>query len=390
MESENGKPTLLIIDDDQSAQRALHILLMPDYHVIVKGSAEQGLAQLKQSEIEVVLTDINIPDMNGLDVLKRIKAHDPLIEVVMVTGYGHLDTAKVAMRLGACAYVNKPFEVSQVQEVVREALAKRNKAKAEKERLKALEKQNKEMETHLIRSERIVNAGQLTCGVIHEINNPLTIIQGYVEILLHKLNKSGHLTKEEIQEYQQYLSSMDQQVQQCRDIAVNFLNMVRESKIEYQPVEINPLLEELIKLFRAQQMANQVTLMFQPDPTLPTIFGHTSLMRQVFVNLMVNALHAMPQGGHLQLTTQAVGEGIEVQVQDTGSGIAPENVSKLFQGLFSTKENGKGTGLGLVITKTIIERHGGKISVQSQVGKGTTFLVYLPKHPQEHAIPGAA
>lgn len=382
--------TILVIDDEEGTRAALEMILKENYRILKAQSGREGLAALKEQPVDLVVTDIHMADITGIEVLRHAKQIDPALEVVMVTGFANLDTAKAALRLGALDYINKPFDTKHIREIVREGVEKHQKAKEALRQLEILQKQKEEMEKELMVSERLVNAGQLSCGVIHEMNNPLTIIQGYVDLLLKKMNKNGALSEKEGEEYREYLGTVEKQVQQCRDIAMSFMGFVRDSSIERHPLQLNLMLEELVNLFRVQQMAMRIQIAVHPGMELPEMMLNIGLIRQVFVNLMVNAMHAMPNGGNLDIFLLDCGDHIEVKFKDTGIGISPDNLKKIFQVLFTTKEGGKGSGLGLAISKKIVERHGGAISVESEVGKGTTFTVALPKQPKEEPAKGAA
>lgn len=386
----NEKPIVLVIDDQKGTLVALDMILQDSYQVLRAASGKEGVELLKKNPVEMVFTDIHMPDLSGLEVLRLAKQSDPLLEVVMITGYANLDTAKTSLRLGAFDYVSKPFDAGHICEIVREALLKRRKAKEVIEQLQQLQKQKEVLEGELVTSERLINAGRLTCGVIHEMNNPLTVIQGYVEILMKKLNNNGHLCKEEYEEYQHFLKTVENQVQQCREIALGFLSFIRNSHIEPHPLQLNLMLAELAKMMSVQGVGRPVAIELHGDEELPEISVHIGLIRQVFVNLMMNAIHAMPQGGRLDIFTQDRGEEVEIRFQDSGTGISPENIQKLFQTFFTTKEGGKGSGLGLAISKQIVERLGGAISVKSELGKGTVFTVRLPKQLKEESAKGAA
>lgn len=386
----NEKPIVLVIDDQKGTLVALDMILQDACQVLRAASGKEGVELLKKNPVEVVFTDIHMPDLNGLEVLRMAKQIDPMLEVVMVTGYANLDTAKKSLRLGAFDYVSKPFDAGHICEIAQEAISKRRKAKEVIEQLQKLQKQKETLEGELVSSERLINAGRLTCGVIHEMNNPLTVIQGYVEILMKKLNNNGHLCKEEYEEYQHFLKTVENQVQQCREIALGFLSFIRNSHIEPHPLQLNLMLAELSKMMSVQGMGHQVAIELHADQELPEIPVHIGLIKQVFVNLMMNAVYAMPQGGRLDIFTQDKGDEIEIRLEDTGTGIAPENMAKLFQTFFTTKEGGKGSGLGLAISKQIVERHGGAIFVKSELGKGTTFTVRLPKQLKVESAKGAA
>ena len=234
------------------------------------------------------------------------------------------------------------------------------------ERTKELE----ETQAQLMQSEKLASIGQLAAGVAHEINNPLGVILGFTQVILKKLGKTDPLCKP--------LSSIEREGLRCKKIIQGLLDFSRRSPHTVQPVNLNDVLEAACQLSEYQISLENVNIVKGYAPNLPQVQGNANQLQQVFTNLVINAYHAMPNGGTLRLVTRAAGDKVQAIVSDTGVGIPSEHLKNIFDPFFTTKEVGKGTGLGLSISYGIIESHGGKIEVGSQMGVGTTFVVTLP------------
>jgi signal transduction histidine kinase len=224
---------------------------------------------------------------------------------------------------------------------------------------------------HLVHSEKLASLGQLAAGVAHEINNPLGAILLYSESMLNECAEADPSRDD--------LSKIVSETKRCKRIVADLLNFSRQHQVVLQPTNIHEMLQELID--QAPRRIKTVVIQFETDfdPNLPTLDCDPAQLRQVFLNLIVNAVEAMPQGGTLTVHThKGPGETVTVEVRDTGNGIPHEDLGKLFTPFFTTKPIGKGTGLGLAIAYGIIKMHRGQISVRSQVGKGTTFIINLP------------
>ncbi|RPH59597.1 MAG: HAMP domain-containing protein [Chloroflexi bacterium] len=224
---------------------------------------------------------------------------------------------------------------------------------------------------HLVHSEKLASLGQLAAGVAHEINNPLGTILLYSESMLKECAEDDPRRAD--------LNVIVSETKRCKRIVADLLNFSRQHQVVAQPTDLNALLQELADLGPRRIKTVSIPIVCEFDLRLPTIDGDPAQLRQVFLNLMVNAVEAMPQGGTLTVRTRkGPGETVTVEVQDTGTGIPREDLGKLFTPFFTTKPIGKGTGLGLAIAYGIIKMHRGQINVQSQVGTGTTFIVNLP------------
>ena len=242
-------------------------------------------------------------------------------------------------------------------------------------------------QTQLVQSEKMSAIGQLAAGVAHELNNPMGGILGYAQFALEKMSKANpdDITAKDIDSLHRYLSDIEQQARRCRSIIRNLLKFSRSSdKKEWEEFDLNSMLNDTISLIQHQLDLNTIELTRDFSEDLPKLQGSASQLQQVFTNLILNAQHAMPDGGKLHITTRQspqLGEFsgcAEVIIEDTGSGIETEHINRIFEPFFTTKETGKGTGLGLSITYGIVKEHGGDIAVQSEPGKGTKFTVILP------------
>lgn len=230
----------------------------------------------------------------------------------------------------------------------------------------------KETQEQLVQKEKLASVGQLAAGVAHEINNPLGSVLLYADIL-HK-----ETPPENVQQRAD-LEMIINEATRCKAIVNDLLNFSRQNEVLAQETDLNALLRELAEEVSRLELYQKVKVVQDLDPNLPVIQADPLQLRQVFLNLMNNAAEAMPDGGTLTLRTRrdpANGQVI-AEVQDTGVGIPPENMKKIFTPFFTTKPIGKGTGLGLAIIYGIVKMHRGQISVQSEVGKGTTFTITL-------------
>jgi len=240
----------------------------------------------------------------------------------------------------------------------------------------------KQTEDELIRSEKMASLGQLAASVAHEVNNPLAGIMVYVKLLLKKF-KEGKLQTEGTDEQ---LLKMQKELERTTRIIRNLLDFARQSEPTMAPIDLNKVVEAALLLVGNQISLDNINLIKTLNPQLPYVLADFDKIQQVLINIMLNATQAMPDGGSLTIST-SVAEGIRINdeirntvritISDTGIGIPPENLDKLFTPFFTTKEKGKGVGLGLSVVHGIIQKHNGKIEVNSKPDEGTTFRIYL-------------
>lgn len=231
----------------------------------------------------------------------------------------------------------------------------------------------------LVESEKLAVLGQFAAGLTHEIDNPLTIISGRAESLLIK----GGLDPK----MEQTLQTILNQAQRAAEMTSQLLSISRPTAVELAPLQLNTLIEETLGNAGFRPEFAKVKIVKELAKNLPVIQGDRKRLIEVFSNLFNNAAQAMPGGGSLRVCTMTSNHQVITEIYDTGTGIAPENIPKLFTPFFTTKDIGKGTGLGLFVCNGIIRKHGGTITVFSEVGKGTCFTVTLPVRPAEVTLP---
>jgi len=263
-------------------------------------------------------------------------------------------------------------ELTRKIEVATSELAKRN------EELRLLNEALFESQRQLSHSEKLAAVGQATTEMGHQIGTPLNSISGYIQLIL----QDGNLQPKD----RDRVKIIESQLDRLDDSVKNLLSFTRQPKPQLKSLEVNEVLEELIHLSEPWFLARNVKLATHLSPNLPPILGDSTHLQTLFLNLITNALDAMPKGGVLTIKTRLVlpplssmeGRGLEIAVTDTGIGITEESKKRIFKPFFTTKKMGEGTGLGLAICEEIIKEHFGRIEIESEVGKGSTFLISLP------------
>ena len=230
----------------------------------------------------------------------------------------------------------------------------------------------KKREEQLIQSRKLAAVGNLTAGIAHELNNPLNNISLTTEALINEYDDWDKTTKLKM------LNDIFSQVERASNTVANLLDFTHRDKEAFEKVSLKNILERTIKLIANEIRLSNVRLNVDCDDNLPPIMGNQDNLQQLFLNLFINALQAMPDGGTLNIRAYAENESLKVIVRDTGIGIPKEHINSIFDPFFTTKEVGKGTGLGLSVSYGIIRKHQGSISVESEVGKGTSFIIELP------------
>jgi len=244
-----------------------------------------------------------------------------------------------------------------------------------REAQRTLAKANRELklaQQQMVRSETMAALGTLSSGISHELSTPLSVILNMAQLVKQDAKDNPALLKDmEVLEYE---------ANQAIKVTRSLLGFARSTKSRKEHVDVNRLLEDLFKILEFQPSARSVRMLRDLDPEVGPIYADSGRIRQVFLNIILNAIQAMPEGGELQVSTQtwrsAAAVGVEIAIRDTGAGIPPDVLENIFQPFFTTKSDG--TGLGLAISYGIVQEHDGKITVESRVGKGTTFRIRLP------------
>jgi len=234
-------------------------------------------------------------------------------------------------------------------------------------------------QAQLIQAEKLTSLGQMAASIAHEVNNPLAGVLVYTQLLTKKI--TGDKFSKEIALDQ--LSKMESELTRSTRLIRNLLDFARQSPPTLREVNLNDVINRALDLAAHSAELQNIQVIKELNPSLPKLMADFGQLQQVCTNLILNAIQAMPEGGKLTLRTSADNSQVKVEIQDTGCGISQENMHKLFTPFFTTKEKGKGVGLGLAVTYGIIQLHQGRIEVQSKEGEGTTFTIYLPLYHEE-------
>jgi two-component system NtrC family sensor kinase len=384
---------ILVIEDEKRLRTNMEILLTDEgYRVVTAESGKEGLQYLTQEPFDLIITDIVMDDTNGFEVMEHVATHGLDTLVIVITGFASTDSAIQALRQGAYDYIAKPFDIEMIKISIKRALEKVHLQRQLKthmqeleqrvvERTKALEESNSQLslsladlkaaQERLIQSEKLSALGELLSGVAHELNNPLTSVLGYAEVLVaSQLRHPEALSM---------VKRVRQEAVRCSHIVKNFLSFARKQKPEKKSIDINAICLQTLDLLAYQLKVNNITTVKQLDETLPKTMADGPQLQQIFINMFSNAYQAMVERegqGQLMITTAHDSQKIYIHIADNGPGIPPENLHRIFDPFYTTKE--KGTGLGLSLSYGIIKEHGGEISVTSIVNQGTTFTIEIP------------
>jgi two-component system NtrC family sensor kinase len=409
---DEGDRRVLVVDDEEQVRDLLSNYLGASYPCSKAASADEALQLLAEEPYALVIADVVMPGRNGIELLREITSRYPDTMVVMVSGIARTQRVLDAVRLGAYDYLLKPCDLDVLSMTVERALERRALLRAARYYKVDLERRNEELrrskaeleslQAQIIQSEKMASLGQLAAGVAHELNNPAGFLYGNMEMLgelargLERLLRlyetvplggeeaaRARAIKEEIG-YETTLGDLRSIVDDCRDgaerirdVVQNLRTFSRLDEAEFKKVDIHEGIDSTLRLLMRFYGDGRVRLA-RDYGELPPVDCYAGQLNQVWLNLLVNAAFAVREGGEVRITTRGEGERVVVRVSDTGRGIAPEHLTRIFDPFFTTKPVGEGTGLGLSVTYSIVERHGGEIAVESEQGRGTTFTVTLP------------
>ena len=368
---------LLLVDDEEEFRRTITKRLKrrgidPEQ----AGTGEECLSILEKSPMDVVVLDVKMPGMNGIETLHHIKEKYPKTEVIMLTGHATTQDGVDGIKTGAFDYLTKPIELEHLLGKIKQA---HEKILRGEEKLKEAEFRAR-MEQQMIATERLASLGTLAAGVAHEINNPLAIIKesaGWMKLILNKEELAQMPRK---QDFSKALGKIENAIERARRITHQLLGSVKETDSALAEIKINELTDEAVDLVKKEAKNKDIEITTEIDPSTATIWSDPYKLRQVLINLITNAVHATGTGGKISIIFENTGDDVALTVRDTGQGIPKENLKKIFEPFFSTKPPGEGTGLGLFVCRSITEKLGGKMEVESKLGHGTSFCIRLPKY----------
>src|SRR5689334_5538637 len=374
-------PNILVIDDEIGPRESLRMLLKPNYQVHTADCVEAGIKLLKEKNPDTIVMDIRMPGVSGIEGLRQIREIDPHLSVIMLTGFGALDTAKEALRLGANDYISKPFDAHEMQQVIDRNVERTRAHRTSEHAASEIKELNNRLLQQLAQKERLASLGQASAEFVHDLSNPLTIVWGYVQILAKKLESGDGNNGVRPASSPRELQIIEQNVRLCRELLTMWQSYGKVGAAKTKPVSISSIVQDVGKSVSGMASQSGVQLDCHIADEECIVLGDPIQLTRAVQNVIVNAIQAATdKHGKVVVNCREKDLYADIQVRDTGYGIASNEIGKIFDPYFTTKQGKNGTGLGLYITKKVIDDHNGSIDVKSTLGEGTTFTLRLPLH----------
>lgn len=397
------KPTLLIVDDEEGPRQSLRIVFKNEYNVLVASNGPDAIALANQQPIDVAVLDILMEGMSGVDLLRELKQLDAQIEVVMLTAYETIETARQALRHGASDYLNKPFDIPTMRSAVARAAQKRQAAIALHDTEARLKTLQQEIEFQRMQEEMARAKGEIYASVLHDINSPLTIISGFVELIDRSMQNAARVEGEQLETIKGDIKQLHSQVSRCFEISRRYLSFLNAGADAAPIVGVRQILTDLRDLLARHPSADGHELEIEiPAEDVIAQANGTDLL-QVLLNLTINALQSSARPHSVHVVAKVLTAPLDISqladkpderfvnrdgfanfapllaitVTDNGPGIVPEIVGRIFDEMVTTKPPGVGTGLGLSIVKRLVKNANGAIHLRTRLAGGTTFTIYL-------------
>lgn len=386
---------------------SLQFIFKDDYDILTASNGPAAIELAQNNRVDVAVLDIRMSGMSGIEVLERLKFVDPSIEVVMMTAFETTDTMRQALRLRACDYINKPFDLSTMRAAIASAMQRRTLESEIHTNAEKLQELLGELQNQKIEEQMTHTRGEIYASIIHDINGPLTVISGFIQIMNQRIGNSERLEVEDLEFIKDRLRTITRQVTNCIEISRRYLSFLRRQTDEAPRVGVNQLLTDLSHLVRVHPSKHNNEFEIHPLPDDIGVPMNGTDVIQVLLNLAVNAFQCSPHSHAVVIDSRVLQEPLnlagfkdgpqerllnvenfsnsapllKISVHDNGPGIPSETLPKIFQPYFTTKGTNHGTGLGLNIVQRLVKEAKGALHVRTDLGKGTTFTVYLPAAP---------
>lgn len=380
--------TILVVDDEPDVVKSVQDLLRFDYRVLGATSAAEGLRIMQENEVHVVMTDQRMPETTGVEFLTKLRGEHPDAMRLLFTGYADIRAVIEAINQGnVFRYVTKPWDPDELEAVIRQACERYDMLVERKRLLDMLQAQNSELEranSELVQSNKLKHAFIQVAS--HELRTPLTILLG-----LARLAAKAAGVQDPLKGWLERIESAGRRLQALVDQIISMLVANRfERPLQREATDLGALLQAAADDVRTFTDQRGQTLGVEVAPNLGSISVEGPRIRDAVNHLLLNAIKFTPDGGRIGLSASRTGDGgAAIRVSDTGSGIDAAERERLFEPFFTGfdvshhssgvfEHNRRGLGLGLTVVKAFVESHGGRIDVDSETGRGTTFTITLP------------
>jgi two-component system, NtrC family, sensor kinase len=369
-------PRVLLVDDEvdflTSLSQRLQLRGVP---TLSASNGPDALEILDRKPVDVVVLDVRMPGMDGIEALRHIKERHPRVEVVMLTGHADLDTAFEGMRFGFFDYLTKPVQLPELIAKIEDAFRRRRG-----EEVAGGETFTGKLQQHMIVADRLASLGELAASIAHEINNPLAVIAESAGWLRSRASRAEVGPDELRGAVSLALDKIESAIDRASRISQNFLRFARAPDAQVRDLDLGELASEVRDLTVRTAAHADIEVAVTRDPGADlSLTSDPYQVRQVLLNLVTNAIQAIGREGRVELAVDGRPDEVSVSVVDDGPGIPPEHLERIFEPFFTTKEEGHGTGLGLAVSRGIVEKLGGRIEVDNRPGSGCTFRLVLPR-----------
>ncbi len=355
---------ILIIDDEEIVRESCtRILQSRDYSIKTADNGEMGLKILDEFRPDLVLVDLKMPGLSGFEVLEEIYAYDATVVPIVITGYATVDSAVEAMKKGTFDFIPKPFQPDELRLVVRRGLERRKLV----------------LETIALRKEKEMLREHFAAIVSHELKSPLGAVQQNLYALANELEEK--LSKEQ----REKVSRLQNRIKELLTLINTWLRVIsvdiNNIKEQFEIIDINPLVQQALETIELQAVRKDITLVPSFEDKALKINADKGTILEAIVNLLTNSIKYTKMGGKVDLETKRDPTQVLIIVTDNGIGIDEEEITNIFTDFYRGKnipDSERSSGVGLSITKRIIEAHGGSIRVESKLGVGSKFTIMLP------------
>jgi signal transduction histidine kinase len=370
---------VLVVDDETMVLDVVSRLVRHiGYPVLTATNGKEALDLLRREPVTVLITDIKMPEMDGFELMKTVRAEFPHIHIVCMTAHGGAYSYTDVVSFGATDYITKPFTIDEMSAKLSRVIREMTLIRDLQEKTVELERANEELK----RSDKLKST--FISSVSHELRTPLTVIKEFISLMLD--GHGGPVSEDQ----REYLTIANKNILRLTNLIETLLDFSRiESgkglKLKFQPIRLNSAIEDALMTLSQRLEEKGISFENRLDPDIPMILGDHNRLVEVFINLVGNGIKFTPPGGKIAVDSRGLTDkrdGLKVVVTDTGVGIPPEDLPRVFERFYQGQRTQEGmvtgTGLGLAITREIIEGHRGTIVAESKPGGGAAFVFTLP------------
>ncbi|MDZ8118050.1 sensor histidine kinase [Pontiella agarivorans] len=371
------KGKVLVIDDERGPRESLRMVLKYDYDMVLAERVDAGINALREHNPDLVIMDIRMPEKSGIEGLQEIREINPNVSIVMLTGYGDLETAQQAIRYGANDYLQKPFDTDEIQAVVKKYVDRTKLNSRKKQAQEELNKMTQSLSREVGKTNKLTSLGAASSELVRDLRNPLTIIRGYLDLLNYELKEKRDSTSDEMSEY---LDQIERNVERCAELVESWRALGRFDFSQMQRVNLPKLMNDC---FRDAAAHSEISFSVQVDGAEDQyeMLGERLQIKRALQNLIDNAVTAVDSEFAPGITVEfsLSNSDIDLKVKDNGCGVDTSTLRWIFEPFDNTATIEKGAGLGLFITKKVLEEHRGSLVFESRVGEGSIVSVRVPQ-----------